>query len=89
MGLNINPKLFSYIVVFNWFYWWKKLEYQVNTTDLLEVIEKCCIEYTSHERESNSQSSVIIDSDWIGTGIAMATRITSTQLCHNDLDNGN
>jgi len=60
----------------------------VYTTGLLEVIESC-IEHISHERESNSQISVIIDSDWIGTGIAMATRITSKQLCHNDLDNDN
>ena len=61
------------------------------TTGLLEVIEILYLLklYRVHEWESNSHISVIIDSDWIGTGIAMATLITSRQLCHNDLDTDN
>ena len=35
------------------FYWWRKLEYTEKTTD--ELYPLCCIEYTSPERDSNSQ----------------------------------
>jgi hypothetical protein len=41
------------------FYWWRKLEYTEKTTELLQVTDKLyplyCIEYTSPERDSNSQ----------------------------------
>jgi hypothetical protein len=29
------------------FYWWMKLEYPEETTDLLQFTDKLCIEYTS------------------------------------------
>ena len=49
---------FRYIVSIS-FYWWRKLEYSEKTTDLLQVTDKLChimlYEYTSHERNSNSQ----------------------------------
>ena len=37
------------------FYWWRKPEYPEKTTDLSQVTDKCCIEYISPERDSNSQ----------------------------------
>ena len=41
------------------FYWWRKLEYTEKTAELLQVTDElyplCCIEYTSPERDSNSQ----------------------------------
>ena len=42
------------------FYWWTKSEFPEKTTDmpvksLTNFITLCCIEYTSPERDSNSQ----------------------------------
>jgi hypothetical protein len=37
------------------FHWWRKPEYLEKTTDLPLVNDKCCIEYTSPERQANSQ----------------------------------
>ena len=47
------------------FYWWMNTEYPEKTTDLSRTnfITKCCIEYTSPERDSNS--NVSSDRQWL------------------------
>ena len=42
------------------YYWWRQPEYPEKTTDQSQFTDKvyhimCCIEYTSPERDSNSQ----------------------------------
>ena len=37
------------------FYWWRKPEYPEKTTDLSQVTDKLYNEYTSPERDTNTQ----------------------------------
>jgi hypothetical protein len=52
---------YGWFMVFNGgqFYWWRKLEYPVETTDLSQVTDKLYYSFVSstsrHERGSNSQ----------------------------------
>ena len=72
------------------FYWWRKLEYTGETTDLPQVTDKLYhIIFVSsapcHERGSNSRSLVVIGTDCTGSCKFNYHTITTTTLYHNTI----